>query len=58
MVNEKPVQESDLSDKNLRKVPAGTSNEEYVPGTLRNLYAALCKRGESECEMGEPRTAA
>ena len=37
MVNEKPVQESDLSDKNLCKVPAGTSKEEYVPGILRNL---------------------
>jgi hypothetical protein len=37
MVKEKPVQESDLSDKNLVSVPAGTSKEEYVPGTLRNL---------------------
>jgi hypothetical protein len=37
MVNEKPAQESDLSDKNLLSVPAGTSNEEYVPVILRNL---------------------
>jgi hypothetical protein len=37
MVNENPVQESDLSNKKLCKVPAGTSNEEYVPVMLRNL---------------------
>jgi hypothetical protein len=37
IVNEKPVHESDLSDRNLLSVPAGTSKEEYEPDRLRNL---------------------
>jgi hypothetical protein len=58
MVSENPLHDSVLSPKNSRKLPVDTSNEEYVPDIFKNLYAAVCKRGESECEIGEPRTAA
>jgi hypothetical protein len=58
MVSENPVHVESLSLKKSCKVPAGTSKDEYKPFMFKNLYAAVCSRGDNECEIGDPRTAA
>ena len=55
----KPLQFSDSEvEMKERSASSGTSIAEYVPEILRSEYAWLCSKGDSEWEIGDPKTAA